>query len=353
MKKLFAVLLTVACVLLAGAALAQSQTSWNQACTKKVIASATAYSWNAETGTLSASGTVPAGSYIKQSSEDEVSRAQGVVRVSWCTADGSTHSGYIYPSVITSATASVTLNNGKSANVPEALLSDTTELYKYLWKNYEAEMRVAPDAGKDVAAAAAKANESGFSVAFTDIEGKLRFVSVRSLGLVSTDIILDNEPCSVSTADLQWTTEAAPECSLGVIFAPRTGKASMYAKKDTNSTVIKKCQAGKIVFVLNKGERYARIWYDGQIGYMPVSTLKFYGPASSDDALTAILSYKGKTNGRAKVNVRQEASAKSRVVCTPVTGTQVDVVALDGTWAQIDVNGYHGYIQTKFIQMLE
>lgn len=353
MKKSIAILLAFLSLLISVSGLAQSQLSWNRTCTKKTTDYATLYSWSEETGKLVSKGSVPAGSYIKiTSTSDQVCRDHGVSKITYCTSDGNTVSGYIYPSVITSATASVQLNNGKYVNVPEALLSDTTELYKYLWKNYEDGMSDTKANNKKlVDNAAASANRAAaFSIEYPTASGDTQVVSLTTLGLVHSQISRGGNKQTILTRDLYWTTEAPEGSTIAVVYAPKTGKASMYAKANKSSTIIKKCVAGKLLLVINKGSVYSRVWYDGQIGYMQNSTLNFFGPMDSEETTTAVLSYKGRTNGRAKVNLRQAPKKNSRIICKYPTGTKVDVISIDGAWYEVDIGGWHGYVQSAYIQ---
>lgn len=347
MKKQCFLITFLICLLLPVLALAQSQTEWNRSCTKKTIASATLYL--ADGDDLRTAETVPAGAYIKQLANDEVCAAHGMARITWCNTSGATHTGYVYPSVIGAATVSYKLPSGRTVRIPEALLDDETELYKYLWNHYTTDMRGGTKANKDAIRAAAEAvnRSTVFSVDCRLSDGSYCPAVIGELGTQWCTVTVAGHERMIPTTDLRWSTSAPDDAVMATVYAPKSGKASMYNKPSTKGKVIKKAVAGKLVLVIIKGEQFSRVWYDGQIGYMQNKTLQFTGV--NTDGVNSLLSLKGKTNGRAKVNVRQTPKANGRKVCAYPTGTEVTVLSVEGSWAEIDVRGYHGYVQTKFL----
>ena len=354
MKKRIAALVLLVCLLTVSAALADTLTDWNRKCTRKLGNSTTLYTHVSgdDAASLCEAGQLEAGTYIRQQSDDEVCAATGTAKISYCTSGGSVRSGYVSAGAIVPAVASIRLTNGQHVNVPEALTLNQTALNDYLWDKYKTAMQGFASA-KDAAASASAAAQ--FALYLTQ-EGGQTEVRDAQMGLAWSQVTLDGETIEVRTADLEWGSQAPEEQRMAVVYAPKSGKASVYADTKSKKAVLCKAEDGLVLMVLNVGERYAKVWVKGHVGYMLTTTLTFHAIADAGtDGLPGrgVLSSKGKTEGRAKISVKDRPKSAGRVVQKLPIGTPVTVFSDTGNWAEVDAGGYHGFIQSKYLTMMD
>ena len=175
-------------------------------------------------------------------------------------------------------------------------------------------------------------------------------VTVKVLGVKESLIVVDKEEQTVATAELVFETEADADKAIAVIYAPNTGKCSLRKKASTSADVIVKCKAGTVVSVLEYGSKFCKINYDGKVGYVLTSCLKFQ--ESGRELLgTGVLTYNGKATGRTTINVRNSPDGDSAKIAEWKTGTKVQAFALDNGWYEIEYDGTHGYVMQKYLTM--
>lgn len=104
--------------------------------------------------------------------------------------------------------------------------------------------------------------------------------------------------------------------------------------------------------MLQYGEQFCKISYNGTTGYVLTSCLKFYS-AEPEVIGSGVLTYNGKATGRTTINVRNSADSDSAKIAEWKTGTEVQVFALHDGWYEVEYNGVHGYVMQKFITMAE
>ena len=186
----------------------------------------------------------------------------------------------------------------------------------------------------------------------TDVLWQGELISVKTWGFHSSVILVDGKEQSVPTHELTFSEKVDVEKRLAYIHAPRTGKCSLRAKASDKGDVLDKCPAGTIVQVVSYGKSYCQIVFEGQVGYVLTSCLKFCG-ADAEIIGTGVLTYNGKATGRTTINIRNAADGDSEKIAEWRTGTQVQVFALKNGWYEIEFNGIHGYVMQKFLTMEE
>lgn len=371
MKKIcFLFILVLSMVLFAASALADAQSEWNQQCVLKTGSAASVYVWHTnsvasptdlEAGTLDPVRTLLAGTYIKRSADDNICAAYHMAKISYCL-NGSVSTGYIESSLVASATSRVRLANGQYVNVPEALMLDYTALSKYLWAHYG--MGVAqtpeqqpagdvPDGGKPAREPVSDPGAYALSYILTNVEED----SVTTLhadmvvpGIVWSTIQVAGETRTVPTMDLYWPSVAPDDQLLASVYAPKTGKATIYSGSSNRTKVLGKADAGRVVLVLKVGTYFCRVWSDGVVGYMQTSALTFHGIVDPAVTSTAVIVKNDRTDGAAKINMRIDNKANTRIIGVYPTGTPVTVLSTGATWTEIEVDGLHGYIQSKHLK---
>ena len=175
-------------------------------------------------------------------------------------------------------------------------------------------------------------------------------VTVVYVGLARSMIVINGGRQLVDTCDLVWASEAPEDKLLAVVKAPKSGKAYMKEKTKAKSMTIDTCTVDRVVRVLKIGKSWAFVDHAGMRGYIQVSSLTFY-PNERRTYETGYISVKGKTPSGETVWVRSSLrSNKQRTNLEeyPV-GTPLTIFADDGTWAEVDVEGWHCFIKSKYV----
>ncbi len=113
---------------------------------------------------------------------------------------------------------------------------------------------------------------------------------------------------------------------------------------------------GRKVKVISHGEKYDYV-YAGSLGYgyivnslLSKKYIKPSGNASYSTQVTGGDYYAWVFNaGNRKVNLRSYASEKAPIIASYSTGTKVYVLSHGSTWDLITVDGYTGYMMTKYL----
>lgn len=177
-------------------------------------------------------------------------------------------------------------------------------------------------------------------------------VEIRYLGLVETCVRDASGERMIATAELEFQSDAPEGKRIAYIYAPNTGKCSMWKKANKNSDLVKRCKAGTVVMVLDYGSKFCRIRYDGKEGYVLTSCLRFSGKAVETIG-TGKISYKGKTTGSTTVNIRGAGNSDAHRIAEWRTGVEVTVFSHKNGWYEVEYQGVHGWVQEKFLTMNE
>lgn len=176
--------------------------------------------------------------------------------------------------------------------------------------------------------------------------------TVLYMGLARSMIRIGENDILVNTCDLAWSTEAPTNQVLAVIDANRVGYATLRANTSTKAFVLDHCITGKVVRVLSTGKNWCKVDYDGMRGYVLTSALKFF-PNVIRSYESGLISYEGRTTGKSTINIRANAKAGSRILGDYVLGTPLTIFQRDDKWCEVDVAGWHCYILTEYVTMLD
>ncbi len=148
------------------------------------------------------------------------------------------------------------------------------------------------------------------------------------------------------TCDLDWATDAEPAQQLAVITAPRTGRATLRISAGDNARELMQCPSGTLVIVLTPGDTYTQIVCEGETGYLLTSALSFLAVSGPDGVRSAVLGYRGRTDGDALISFYQSAGVQRRLAEFPV-GTPVTVFREGRIWTLVEIAGMRGYVRTS------
>jgi len=180
-------------------------------------------------------------------------------------------------------------------------------------------------------------------------EGETIPVTLETLGTAQSVVFDGKEMRTVRTEDLHWETEAGDDQRLGVIYAPKTGKATLRASASTKAKSIGQCEAGRIVVVLKVGTVFSRIVYDGQEGCVLTDALTLCSAVPEKDASTATLSYKGRTDSSATISVYTGKDAKRKISQWRV-GNEVVKLGESGSWTEVEIDGWRGWCKSAYLK---
>ena len=334
-------------------AYADSVDEWNRSCRSKTRGTTEVWAPNTLTPLEGpCATTIPGNTYVKKSSWGD-----DIYAIEYMLADGTKGSGFVRRSDIIRALVYFTDEDG--------ILHGVNELVYY--EQYGGNP---PSTGSTGGGSSTGSTGGGSSTGKTSGSKTSRqkttkveeaplvatwsdkSVTVKVLGVKESLIVVDKEEQTVATAELVFETEADADKAIAVIHAPNTGKCSLRKKASTSAGVIVKCKAGTVVSVLEYGSKFCKINYDGKVGYVLTSCLKFQ---ECGRALlgTGVLTYNGKATGRTTINVRNSPDGDSAKIAEWKTGTEVQVFALHDSWYEIEYNGIHGYVMQKFLTLEE
>ena len=133
---------------------------------------------------------------------------------------------------------------------------------------------------------------------------------------------------------------AADDWTQNVRMPPNTKKTNPKIQQIRTNTVLR---------VIRTGNSWTLVAYEGLCGYVPTSALEFFRNDHTDFE-TGVLSVKGRTRGSDTVKIRSlDGSGKILKEC--MLGTPVAVFDIIDGWAELDGQGFHGMIQSKYVTL--
>ena len=188
------------------------------------------------------------------------------------------------------------------------------------------------------------------AVTYTDPKTKKKTQAQwEQIGSVYSVIRMNGQTQKVLTSRLTFADGVPARQKLAVIYAPKIGQAKMRNKGNVKATMIYTCKAGRLAAVLKVGKGYTQINYQGAVGYVKTSSLKFCAALSAKKVSTGKLSYNGRMTGRTDINVRNDPSGKAIAVASWPTGTEVTVLSLKDGWYEIEARGIRGYVMEEYL----
>lgn len=176
-------------------------------------------------------------------------------------------------------------------------------------------------------------------------------VNVVQLGVAETQVTLQGAETSVPTRYLTFGENTDGKHRIGVVYAPRSGEASIRAEEGSSAKVTEKAKTGRIAAVLQyDGGTYTRILYDGEEGYIRTDCLTFFSGEEAPIG-TGTIHIKGATDGAKTVTLRSTKSTSQAKVTALPTGTVVTVYEKDDDWYAVEAGGWYGYVQAQYLEM--
>ena len=197
--------------------------------------------------------------------------------------------------------------------------------------------------------AQALAADAGTPVSMRNADGTItRGVQVKALGSVLTVVKSGSGEITVPSSWLIWDRTAPLDRHFAYIYYTKKTTVNMRLTEKPKSAIVGKAKVGRIVMVADVGEDHSKVIYGSSTGYLPNSVLRFLNPAEAEPQ-HALVSYQGQTTGKHKVNLRQSASKGSKALQSLTPGTAAVVLRHENGWYEVEVDGWHGYIQEAFL----
>lgn len=176
-------------------------------------------------------------------------------------------------------------------------------------------------------------------------------VKLVKLGLNKSEVTLQGETLIVPTQHLTFGENDDAEHRIGVVYAPRSGEASLREEEGGSAKVIQQVKTGRIAAILAyNGGTFTKILYDGVEGYIRTDCLIFHS-GEEVPVGTGVLHVKGDTDGEKNVTIRTAMSTSQAKVTALPTGTVVTVYGQEDDWYAVEYGGWFGYVQEQYLEM--
>lgn len=341
-------------LMLPAAAFAQTEEEFILTCSTKIVAEAEMFTAGLdESGkktVYTAVGTLAEGSYVRCTGNEDAEA--GYVECLYYV-DGALQSAWLKADALGAAWTLVYFEDGGYVKLHDTIVKDPQALSdycatyfpdrKYTFEKVVVKPPVEPDAMLAADWASAYYGEEKAEIG----------VKLVTLGLINSVVEADGETLYVPTGMLTFDGAVDSDHHVGVVFAPRTGEASLRAEASGSGTMVETCKTGRIVAVLEyTGATYTKILYDGKEGYIRTDCLIF-PDVQEETVQSGVLHVSKKIDGADLVTVRSNTSTSSAKVGTWATGTNVAVYGEQGSWYAIEVDGWYGLVQQKYLMMVD
>lgn len=156
----------------------------------------------------------------------------------------------------------------------------------------------------------------------------------------------------MTAAALHGNTEGLP---MALVYAPRTGKATLRATASTNGKELAQLPEGTIVIILGEEGRFTKVSVDERTGYILTDALKMLDPEQLPLGEGMLVYPTTGGRGTTTVNGRSDASSKARIITRWPTGTVVIIwsVSENGKWYEVEYDNMRLYISAEFLAVTQ
>ena len=130
-------------------------------------------------------------------------------------------------------------------------------------------------------------------------------VQVRYLGSIQTVIREGGQEKTIPSSRLIWDRTAPLDKHFAYIYYTKKTTVNMRLTERPRSAIVTKAAVGKIVLVSEIGEKYSKVIYGTDSGWLPTSVLRFLAPMETAPS-AAKISYKGAVTGTHNYTTRKK-----------------------------------------------
>lgn len=348
MKLLCCMMILVILPLTAQAGYIVDETTFNKTCEWRMSSSSTLYKGTAQDTdqgvvyTFEPIGTLSAGKYVvplyTENGKTEVFYWNGGQKCAW-----------VESGTISSASRTIYATNGNRGHVPALAWGDEDAVRYFLSEYWSLEDVQSFIDGMNQGLTGEK-DENGQIVIIKmepltppvitlQREGESTEVEMVLPGVARSTVKMEGAQSVVSTAELQWELGGA-EHPLAVVYAPKSGLVSLYARDDGRGGVIKKFKAGSVVLVLGESGKYTKVYGENTVGYVITSALTFHDAAVDAVEMTV----------KTKTNLRLTARDDGHKLIELPADAAVMVISEEGKWMLVEYKGFVGYMESRRLE---
>lgn len=179
-------------------------------------------------------------------------------------------------------------------------------------------------------------------------------VRLVKLGLTETTVVTSQgDEVTVPSHYLKFADGIDAAHLLGIVYAPRTGEATIREKEGGSAKVIEKGKTGRVVAILEyNGGNFTKILYDGVEGYIRTDCLIFHDGKEAPLG-TGILHVNGAKDGSKTVTIRADRSTAKAKIDAWQTGASVIVHDEEKGWYTVERDGWVGYVQSQYLTLIQ
>ena len=217
------------------------------------------------------------------------------------------------------------------------------------------EDRLAGEAKYQTAMGRAAKNNGGYALTvYKDDKGNETEVQVLYMGLARSKVRMEGKEQMVDTWRLSWETEAPEDKVLAVITPKDAKNVRMRATHNEKSTVLDRVDTARVVQVLKTDKSWTLVDTNDELlpcGYIQTAVLTFY-PNEKKEYQSAVITVKGSTKANGNlVKIRAKGDRNGRIIGEFTPGEPLTVLQNEetGNWMEVDVGGYHAFIQSEYV----
>lgn len=154
-----------------------------------------------------------------------------------------------------------------------------------------------------------------------------------------------------------WLPTTALSFGLGdsqpnlAIVTARGGKLSLRSQMSTRSKALDSIKSGRAVLLLAKGEVFSLVRHGKLEGYVLSAHLEEMPLGQVLGLYTGVVSIV--SDREANVRLRAQPKRNATAYTTVKSGNSVVVIDIKDDWAQIEFEGYHGYMMAEYLKRFD
>ncbi len=162
----------------------------------------------------------------------------------------------------------------------------------------------------------------------------------------------------VKTKDLSFAGSSQDQTGEKATVTTQSGSLNLRSKSSAGSSILCTVPRLTVLSVLQRGETWCQVTYNGLTGYVMTLYLTFPGdavpvtptpaPGESSSNLTAKV-----TTVSGSLNLREEAGSGAKVITTIPRNETIPVLEKGDQWCQVSYAGLTGYVMTSFLTYIE
>lgn len=153
----------------------------------------------------------------------------------------------------------------------------------------------------------------------------------------------------VATKDLSFAFGSSLP-NLAIVTAPG-GKLTLREEMTTKSKALVSIPSGRAVLLLAKGEVFSLVRFEDKEGYVLTAHLEEVPAGQLLGQYTQVVSLTAERE--ANVRLRAQPKKNATVYTTVKSGNSVVVLGIENDWAQVEYEGFHGYMMAEYLKKFD